>query len=102
MRVPPAAFLRTTLPLELSPLDGYDSGRYHSIVLPDHLVSFWPNSIWTPEFTDLVTTSPSPHRHLDAFAVAAAAAVLTKNVSIATSVVDTVRRHPSSLAQTAL
>jgi len=35
-------------------------------------------------------------------AVAAAVAVLTKNVPIATSVVDTVRRHPSLLAQSAL
>ena len=35
-------------------------------------------------------------------AVAAAAAVLTKNMPIATSVVDTVRRHPAMLAQTAL
>jgi phthiodiolone/phenolphthiodiolone dimycocerosates ketoreductase len=34
--------------------------------------------------------------------VAGAVAVLTKNVPIATSVVDTVRRHPSLLAQTAL
>jgi phthiodiolone/phenolphthiodiolone dimycocerosates ketoreductase len=34
--------------------------------------------------------------------VAGAAAVLTKNVPIATSVVDTVRRHPSLLAQSAL
>ena len=66
------------------------------------MVSFWPDSIWTPEFTDLATVSPSPHRHLDAMAVAAAAAVLTKNVPIATSVVDTVRRHPSLLAQSAL
>ena len=79
-----------------------DSGRYHSVWLPDHMVSFWPDSIWTPEFTDLATVSPSPHRHLDALAVAAAVAVLTKNVPIATSVVDTVRRHPSMLAQTAL
>ena len=66
------------------------------------MVSFWPESIWTPEFTDLATTSPSPHRHLDALAVAAAVAVQTKNVPIATSVVDTVRRHPAMLAQTAL
>jgi phthiodiolone/phenolphthiodiolone dimycocerosates ketoreductase len=66
------------------------------------MVSFWPESIWTPEFTDLATTSPSPHRHLDALAVAAAVAVQTKNVPIATSVVDTVRRHPVMLAQTAL
>lgn len=102
MHVQPAAFLRTTLPLGLDQIDTLDSGRYHSIWLPDHMVSFWPDSIWTPEFTDLATTSPSPHRHLDALAVAGAAAVLTKNVPIATSVVDTVRRHPAMLAQSAL
>jgi phthiodiolone/phenolphthiodiolone dimycocerosates ketoreductase len=66
------------------------------------MVSFWPDSIWTPEFTDLATVSPSPHRHLDAMAMAAAVGALTKNVPIATSVVDTVRRHPSLLAQSAL
>lgn len=102
MNVQPAAFLRTTLPLDLSVLPALDSGRYHSVWLPDHMVSFWPDSIWTPEFTDLATASPSPHRHLDAMAVAGAAAALTQKVPIATSVVDTVRRHPASLAQTAL
>jgi phthiodiolone/phenolphthiodiolone dimycocerosates ketoreductase len=102
MKVQPAAFLRTTLPLDLSKLDELDSGRYHSIWLPDHMVSFWPDSIWTPEFTDLAITSPSPHRHLDSLAVAAAAAALTKNVPLVSAVVDTVRRHPAMLAQTAL
>ena len=102
MKVQPAAFLRTTLPLDLTVLERLDSGRYHSIWLPDHMVSFWPDSIWTPEFTDLAVASPSPHRHLDGMAVAAAAAALTENVPLVTSVVDTVRRHPASLAQTAL
>jgi phthiodiolone/phenolphthiodiolone dimycocerosates ketoreductase len=102
MPVQPAAFLRTTLPLDLSVLPALDSGRYHSIWLPDHMVSFWPESIWNPEFTDLATTSPSPHRHLDGLAVAAAAAVLTSSTPLATSVVDTVRRHPAMLAQSAL
>jgi len=102
VKVQPAAFLRTTLPLNLSQLETLDSGRYHSIWLPDHMVSFWPDSIWSPEFTDLATASPSPHRNLDGMAVAAAAAVLTHNVPIATSVVDTVRRHPSLLAQAAV
>lgn len=102
MNVQPAAFLRTTLPLGLDMLEQYDSGRYHSIWLPDHMVSFWPESIWTPEFTDLATASPSPHRHLDGMAVAAAAAVLTRNTPIVTTVVDTVRRHPAMLAQSAL
>ncbi|MCE7795464.1 LLM class flavin-dependent oxidoreductase [Sphingobium sufflavum] len=102
MAVQPAAFLRTTLPLGIDGIADLDTGRYHSIWLPDHMVSFWPDSIWTPEFTDLATASPSPHRHLDAMAVAGAAAVLTKRVPIATSVVDTVRRHPAMLAQSAL
>src|ERR1700753_1969635 len=102
MKVQPAAFLRTSLPLDLSRLDDLDSGRYHSIWLPDHMVSFWPDSIWTPEFTDLATASPSPHRQLHGLAFAPAAAVLTKNVPLATAVVDTVRRHPAMLAQTAL
>src|ERR1700684_3604568 len=102
MKVQPAAFLRTTLPLDLSRLDELDSDRYHSIWLPDHMVSFWPDALWTPEFTDLASASPSPHRHLDGLAVAAAAAVLTENVPLVSAVVDTVRRHPSMLAQTAL
>ena len=102
MNVRPATFLRTTLPLDMAMLPEADDGRYHSVWLPDHMVSFWPDSIWTPEFTDLATVSPSPHRHLDALAVAGAVAALTKSVSIATTLVDTVRRHPSLLAQTAL
>jgi phthiodiolone/phenolphthiodiolone dimycocerosates ketoreductase len=96
------AFLRTTLPLDLSSATELDSGRYHSVWLPDHMVSFWPDSIWTPEFTDLATVSPSPHRYLDSFAVAAALAAVTERVPIATCVADTVRRHPAMLAQTAL
>lgn len=102
MKVQPAAFLRTTLPLGIDRIDTLDTGRYHSIWLPDHMVSFWPDSIWTPEFTDLATISPSPHRHLDGMAVAAAVAVLTKDTRLATTVVDTVRRHPAMLAQTAI
>jgi phthiodiolone/phenolphthiodiolone dimycocerosates ketoreductase len=102
MKVQPAAFLRTTLPLGIDMVEQFDTGRYHSLWLPDHMVSFWPDSIWTPEFTDLALVSPSPHRHLDGLAVSAAAAVLTRNTPLATCVVDTVRRHPSLLAQTAL
>jgi len=97
-----AAFLRTTLPLDLSRLAQMDSGRYHAIWLPDHIVSFWPDSIWTREFTDLAEVSHSPHRYLDGLAVAAAAAALTRQTPIVTSVVDTVRRHPVQLAQSAI
>ncbi|MBV9869867.1 MAG: LLM class flavin-dependent oxidoreductase [Frankiaceae bacterium] len=97
-----AAFLRTTLPLDLSRLPTIDAGRYHSIWLPDHLVSFWPDAIWTAEFTDLADISHSPHRHLDALTVAGTVAGLTQQVQVATSVLDTIRRHPVMLAQSAV
>jgi phthiodiolone/phenolphthiodiolone dimycocerosates ketoreductase len=97
-----AAFLRTTLPVDLSRLPELDSGRYHSVWLPDHLVSFWPDAIWTPEFTDLAEVSPSPHRYVDVVALAGAVAARTDRTSIATSVLDTVRRHPVMLAQSAI
>ncbi len=102
MTFKPAGYIRTTLPVDFSVLDDLDSGRFHSIWMADHLVSLWPDSIWTPEFTDLATVNSSPHRHLDGLAMAAAVAALTKNTPIATSVVDTARRHPAMLAQTAL
>src|SRR4051794_29185021 len=98
----PALFVRTTVPLDFSQLGEADSGRYHSLWLSDHLVSLWPDAIWTPEFTDLAAVSASPHRQLDGLAVAAALAATTSTVPIATTVVDTVRRHPAMLAQTAL
>ncbi|TPG36657.1 LLM class flavin-dependent oxidoreductase [Mycolicibacterium hodleri] len=97
-----ASFFRTTLPLDLSGLNALDDGRYHSLWLPDHLVSFWPDSIWTPEFTELAEVSPSPHRYLDALTIAGAVAARTTRTRLATSVLDTVRRHPVMLAQSAL
>ncbi|MGV0771706.1 LLM class flavin-dependent oxidoreductase [Mycobacterium syngnathidarum] len=97
-----ASFFRTTLPLDLSGLGALDDGRYHSLWLPDHLVSFWPDSIWTAEFTDLAELSPSPHRYLDTLSLAGAVAARTTRTRLATSVLDTVRRHPVMLAQSAL
>jgi phthiodiolone/phenolphthiodiolone dimycocerosates ketoreductase len=97
-----AGFLRTTLPLDLARLAELDSGRYGSVWMPDHLVSFWPDAIWTPEFTDLAEVSHSPHRYVDALTLAGAVAASTERVRIATSVVDTVRRHPVMIAQAAL
>ena len=102
MSIELAGFLRTTLPLDLSRLADFDSGRYGYVWMPDHLVSFWPDAIWTPEFTDLAEMSHSPHRYLDTFTLAGAVAASTERVRIATSVVDTVRRHPVMIAQAAL
>lgn len=102
MSIELAGFLRTTLPLDLGRLADLDSGRYATVWMPDHLVSFWPDAIWTPEFTDLAEVSHSPHRYVDALTLAGAVAVSTERVGIATSVIDTVRRHPVLIAQAAV
>jgi phthiodiolone/phenolphthiodiolone dimycocerosates ketoreductase len=102
VKVQPAAFQRTTLPIDLSTIGDLDTGRYHSVWFPDHLMNQLPDSLWSDEFTDLATVSHSPHRNLDAMTIIAAAAMLTKTVPLATSVTDTIRRHPVVLAQTAL
>lgn len=102
VRLQPAAFMRTTLPLDFSQLEDLDSGRYHSLWFPDHLMNQLPDSLWTPEFTDAAALSHSPHRNLDAMTIMAFVAALTSKVPLATAVTDTIRRHPVVLAQTAL
>ena len=69
------------LPLDLSRLADLDRGHHGAIWMPDHLVSFWPDAIWDPEFTDLAERSHSPHRYLDAITLAGAvAAILARGV----------------------
>lgn len=102
MSIELAGFVRTTLPLDLAHVRELDDGRYGALWMSDHLVSFWPDAIWHPEFTDLAEVSHSPHRYLDALALAGAVAASTSRVRIATSVIDTVRRHPVMIAQSAV
>ena len=102
MKVQPAAYLRTTLPLDLSQL-GVTGQR----ALPFDLAAGSHGQLLAGLDLDARVHRPrhhlaSPHRHLDAMVVAGAAAVLSKNVPIATSVIDTVRRHPAMIAQAAL
>lgn len=102
MRFQPAAFMPTTLPLNFEHLGDLDSGRYHSLWFPDHLMNQLPDSLWSPEFTDAAAVSHSPHRNVDAMSIIAFVAARTQRVPLATAVTDTIRRHPAVLAQTAL
>ena len=101
-KVQPAAFLRTTL--AAGSLAARAAGqRALSLDLASRshgeLLAGFDLDARVHRPRDDIPVAAPPSRRL---AVAAAAAVLTKNVPIATSVVDTVRRHPSLLAQTAL
>jgi phthiodiolone/phenolphthiodiolone dimycocerosates ketoreductase len=69
----------------------------------DHLLHWFPYSIWTPELVPQAAAGQaSPHVWFDPVALVAAAAGATSSIRLGIGVTDLVRRHPASLAQTAL
>lgn len=72
---------------------------YDAIWWPDHLMGFFPDSIWTPDISPLARVTPNPHVHFDPVAAMAAVAVHTERIRLGTSVTEPIRRHPAVLAQ---
>jgi phthiodiolone/phenolphthiodiolone dimycocerosates ketoreductase len=69
----------------------------------DHLLHWFPSSIWTPDLVPQAAAGQaSPHVWFDPVPVVAAAATATRDIRLGIGVTDVVRRHPASLAQTAL
>ena len=68
----------------------------------DHFLHWFPNDIWTPDLVPQAAAQPSPHVWFDPVPMIAAAATATERISLGTGVTDVVRRHPASVAQTAL
>ena len=69
----------------------------------DHLLHWFPLSIWTPDLVPQAAAGQrSPHVWFDPAPVVAAAAAATREIRLGIGVTDVIRRHPASLAQTAL
>ena len=69
----------------------------------DHLLHWFPDSIWTPDLVPQAAAGQaSPHVWFDPVPVVAAVAGVTRDIRLGIGVTDLVRRHPASLAQTAL
>ena len=76
---------------------------FDAIWWADHLLHWFPLSIWTPDLVPQAAAGQrSPHVWFDPVPVVAAAAAATREVKLGIGVTDLVRRHPASLAQTAL
>jgi phthiodiolone/phenolphthiodiolone dimycocerosates ketoreductase len=73
-----------------------------AIWFPDHLMGFWPQSLWTPDVTPLAALQASPHVFFDPFLAMASAAAATSRVKLGTAVTQPLSRHPAHLAQTFL
>jgi phthiodiolone/phenolphthiodiolone dimycocerosates ketoreductase len=68
----------------------------------DHLLHWFPTSVWVPELVPQAAGQASPHVWMDPFALVAASAGAADRIRFGVGVTDLVRRHPAALAQTAL
>ena len=75
---------------------------FDSIWWPDHLMGWFPDSIWIPELGDVATTQPTPHTFIDPVVGISLAAGATSEVALGTAVTEPIRRHPAMLAQSFL
>lgn len=79
-----------------------DSLGYDSMAFPDHFAGFVPESIWTPEVTQLAYLQQSPHTFFEMSSIMGACAAVTENVQLISAVTEPIRRHPVLIAQTFL
>jgi len=86
----------------INTIKSYENEGYDSIFFADHILNWIPESIWTPDITDLAKVYSSPHLIYDVFAMMTAAALNTKKIYLGTGVTEAFRRNPAVLAQTFL
>lgn len=68
----------------------------------DHLLHWFPQSVWTPDLVPAAAAQPSPHVWMDPFPMIGAAALRTTRIRLGVGVTDLVRNHPAQLARAAL
>ncbi|MBI2321150.1 MAG: LLM class flavin-dependent oxidoreductase [Chloroflexi bacterium] len=72
---------------------------YDALWWPDHLMSWYPDGLWTPDLVELARHQPNAHVFFDALLAMAVAATHSERVLLGTSVTEPLRRHPATLAQ---
>ena len=80
-----------------------ESQGFDAIWWADHLLHWFPLSIWTPDLVPQAAAGQrSPHVWFDPVPMVAAAAGATTDIRLGIGVTDLVRRHPVAVAQSAL
>ena len=74
--------------------DGFDSAWF-----PDHLMGWFPASLWTPAASSIVNLLPSPHLFLDPTILIALVGQVTTRMLLGTGVTDILRRSPPEVAR---
>ena len=71
---------------------------YDSIWFPDHLMGWFPQTIWMPDIVGPLAAY-SPHTFFETTLSIAVAASSTRRIRIGSAVTEAVRHHPAMLAQ---
>lgn len=77
--------------------DGFDA-----VWWPDHLMGWFPDSLWTEDLTPLARSQANPHVHVDPLMMMAVAGSQMTRARVGVVVTDLIRRNPAVLAQTML
>ena len=90
MGIKVGTMLNPVPPLELSVGMGVqaEAAGYDSVWFPDHLMGWFPRSLWTPEASSIVNLLPSPHLYLDPTVLIALVGHATERVTLGTGVTD--------------
>lgn len=72
---------------------------FDSVWFPDHLMGWYPESIWTPDVSPIAELRDSPHSFFEATNSMTLAADATSEVRVGSCVTEVLRRHPAMLAQ---
>jgi len=67
---------------------------FQAVWWADHLLHWFPTSIWVPDLVPQAANQPSPHVWMDPFALVAASAGAADRLRFGVGVTDLVRRHP--------
>jgi phthiodiolone/phenolphthiodiolone dimycocerosates ketoreductase len=82
-------------------VDRAESEGLHSVMVPDHLMSWFAESVWS-DLGNIAENLPSPHVFFDPIPLIAAWSQRTERLRFATAVTDPIRRPPAQLAVSAL
>src|SRR3546814_18775107 len=79
-----------------------EAAGYAGQLFADHLMGWFPQSIWTPAHTPAAALRTSPHDYLDPPCAVMAAGATTSTLRLGFRVTDLLRPHPAVGARTAL
>jgi len=77
--------------------DGFDA-----VWWPDHLMGWFPDSVWTEDMSPLAAVQPNPHVHFDPLLMMGVVGQQTERLRVGVVVTDLIRRNPAVMAQSML